>query len=301
MKKIWIDTDIGGDIDDAMAIALALSRDDVEIIGISTVFENTILRAKIAKKIVNLSRRDIPVYAGIGLPKSQRKVFHDEVDVSKCPKTYLKEEFDDVQIDGIDAINRLRDAIERHDDLTVIAIGALTNIAALLERYPETYKKIKNLYIMGTAVGCNFNEFNITCDPESAQEVLSSKINIHVISLDITFRCELDKETVKQLSEENSPIMALINKMRKIWGESVILHDPLTVSEAIEEKYVTFVNGNLEVILSPVHAAGKIINLCDFNWRQKPKENLLISYDVKNEDFAKYFMKQINKLSKCSF
>lgn len=301
MKKIWIDTDIGGDIDDALALALALSRDDVEIVGISTVFENTILRAKMAKKIVNLSGKNVPVYAGIGLPKKQRIVFHDKVDLNKYPKTYIKEEFDDVEIDGIDAVENLRDAVENHNDLTVISIGALTNIATLLEKYPDTYKKIKNLYIMGTAVGCNFNEFNITCDPDSANEVLSSDINIHVVSLDITFRCELDKKTVKQLSEEKSPVMMLINKMRKAWGETVILHDPLTVSEAIEEKYVTFVNGNLEVILSPIHAAGKVINLCDFNWHQTPKDNLHISYDVKNEEFAKYFMKQINRLNRGCF
>ena len=53
MRKIWLDTDIGGDIDDALTLLLLMSYENVEIVGVSTVFENTVARAKIAKKLLN--------------------------------------------------------------------------------------------------------------------------------------------------------------------------------------------------------------------------------------------------------
>ena len=52
--KIWIDTDIGGDIDDALALLLAMASEEVELVGVSTVFENTAARAKIAKSLLNM-------------------------------------------------------------------------------------------------------------------------------------------------------------------------------------------------------------------------------------------------------
>ena len=67
--KIWIDTDIGGDIDDSLALLLAMSVKDLEIVGVSTVFENTYLRAEIAKKLLTLGGKpNVPVYAGVGKP-----------------------------------------------------------------------------------------------------------------------------------------------------------------------------------------------------------------------------------------
>ncbi|NSW92658.1 MAG: nucleoside hydrolase [Firmicutes bacterium] len=72
-RKIIIDTDIGDDIDDALAISFALNSPEVEIIGITTVFRNTDARAKIAGKLLKLAERDIPVYAGCKQPIINRE------------------------------------------------------------------------------------------------------------------------------------------------------------------------------------------------------------------------------------
>ena len=67
--KIIIDTDIGDDADDALAICLALKSEELEVMGITTVFRNTAARAQIAVRLLQLmGRTDIPVYAGIGHP-----------------------------------------------------------------------------------------------------------------------------------------------------------------------------------------------------------------------------------------
>ena len=67
--KVWIDTDVGGDIDDALTLLLALASPEVELVGVSTVFENTLARAEIAKTLLSMGGRpEVPVYAGEGLP-----------------------------------------------------------------------------------------------------------------------------------------------------------------------------------------------------------------------------------------
>ena len=65
--KILLDTDIGDDIDDALALALALEMPEMELVGVTTVFQNTEKRARIARKMLSLWGRDVPVYAGIAL------------------------------------------------------------------------------------------------------------------------------------------------------------------------------------------------------------------------------------------
>ena len=87
--KIWLDTDIGGDIDDALALLLAMASKEVELVGVSTVFENTEARAKIAKTLLKMGGfGKVPVYAGNGVPYLAKSVHDVPVDVKRLPKTY---------------------------------------------------------------------------------------------------------------------------------------------------------------------------------------------------------------------
>lgn len=84
--KIIIDTDIGDDADDALAICLALKSEELEVMGITTVFRNTAARAQIAVRLLQLmGRTDIPVYAGIGHPLVA------EADVERCLYSFWQE------------------------------------------------------------------------------------------------------------------------------------------------------------------------------------------------------------------
>ncbi len=297
MKKIWIDTDIGGDIDDALALLLAISlNDEIEILGVSTVFENTTARAKIAKTLFNLANMDIKVYAGNKMPYKIKKVFHDKVDTNKYPITYIKDLFDEANIEKEDALYGLTKALKNNNDVTIITIGALTNIADLIKTNDECLKNIKEIVIMGGAINMNLNEFNISCDPDAAKIVLDSNINKRIISLDVTFRCELTTEQTNKLFACKSRLVKTVMSMSRMWGHNIFLHDPLALSEAIKNEYVTFVNGKLDVITKGRYAKGKLINLCDFNWHHIPLKTLLISNDVKNKEFCEYYVSTILKL-----
>ena len=148
MRKIWLDTDIGGDIDDALTLLLLMSYENVEIVGVSTVFENTVARAKIAKKLLEMgNRNEVKVYAGIGKPIKATKVHNNKIDLKGLPKTYIPELFDDVIIEKTPAVEALRDALLTSDnDITVVTIGALTNLASLITKYPEAAKNKRSLH-----------------------------------------------------------------------------------------------------------------------------------------------------------
>ena len=94
MIKVWIDTDVGGDIDDALALLLAMSSKQLEIVGVSTVYENTLARARIAKTLLALGGKgDVPVYVGESTPLRATYVHTIPLDINRLPKTYEEDVF----------------------------------------------------------------------------------------------------------------------------------------------------------------------------------------------------------------
>lgn len=293
--KIWIDTDIGGDIDDALALLLAMASPEAELVGVSTVFGATDKRARIAKALLSMGGFEtVPVYAGIGTPIKQRKVFYDPVDVTQSPQTYIPELFGNYAYTSCSAVEALKDAlIDADGELVIVTIGALTNIARLIQTYPTAAGKIKRLHIMGTAVGLNLNEFNITCDPEAAVTVLQSAVPKRVVGLDVTFKCALSAEQKNRLAACRSACVKTVMKMSKMWGHTMILHDPLALASAMTDAFLTYVPGNLYVVCQDEYARGKCIDLTDFNWHMPPREDLWIAKDVDATKFTDFYVERI--------
>lgn len=296
MKKIWIDTDIGGDIDDALALLLVTGSENVRLLGVSTVFENTVARAKIAAFLLEKGGLcNVPVYAGNGLPIKARSVFGTPVDEKKLPKTYLKEKFDGIGITRGDAVEAIKNAVENNEGMTVVSIGALTNLANFIEKYPETAHKA-DYVIMGAAKGLNLNEFNLTCDPEASAKVFSSDVKKKIVTLDCTFRCEVPEDKIKRLRALKSTAVSTVMDMFGKWGETMILHDPLAVSAAIGNEYLTFEKGDLLVETAGEFSRGKCVDLTDFNWRKPGRDDMLVSVDVDAEAFVEHFVSTVEKL-----
>ncbi len=296
MMKVWIDTDIGGDIDDALALLLALSSPQLEIVGVSTVYENTIARAKIAKTLLSLAGEEaIPVYAGEAYPLKATYVHTIPLDVNRLPKTYEEEVFGKAVVET-GAVEALHNALNTYDDLNVVTLGALTNIACLLEKYPEDQAKIKHLYIMGGAIGLNLNEFNFSCDPEAAEKVLQCSAPKKVVSLDVTFPCALTEKQMSKLKKCKSELVKQVLRMSVLWGEGMILHDPLTLGVLLSDKFVKFEKGDLMVETDGYYSRGKCVNLCDFNWRRTGRDDLYVPTSVKAKAFCEYFVQSVCKL-----
>lgn len=246
MEKIIIDTNIGDDIDDALAISFAVRSDEIEVIGVSTVYKNVEKRARLARCLLDAAQRsDIPVYKGIGNPLVEKvDLLHN------LPQYWDEMDAFDIETE-IDAIDFMADMIRKNPgEITIVSIGPLTNIAVLLLKNPELVNKIKCINFMGGAYYNLFSEFNIKRDPEAAKFVFDSGVPIKAIGLDVTTRCVLSQEYFdKFINIEDSFVQFQIKLIEK-WRLSVpwrypCLHDPLAVFSVFdadtieyEEKYV---------------------------------------------------------------
>ena len=179
-NKYFIDTDTASD--DAVALLMALEWDDVEVLGISIVSGNmSVKQGSInARYTVELCKKDVPVYVGADAPLVKKREhadwFHgpDGMGNMNYPAPKLQETNEDF-------IEVLNNHINQHpDEITLVTLGPLTNVANFIKKYPDSFLKLKNIVIMGGASNTVGNvtpaaEYNIWCDPEAADIVFKSK------------------------------------------------------------------------------------------------------------------------------
>lgn len=235
MIPIYLDTDIGDDIDDALALTVALNSPEVELRGVTTVFRDAPRRALLARQVLeHYGRSDVPVFAGHSRPLLQPY----EVIPGGAHLGRQFEALDPALVPPAetDAVEALRSAIvqatERGEKLTVVAIGPLTNIALLLYRYPEVVPQCRVLLMGGKwnpATPSPAAEWNIICDPEAAAMVFRSGVELTMVGLDVTLQCVLTDEHVAQFRAAGTERAAFLADLIDLWGHKVTLHDPLTL------------------------------------------------------------------------
>ena len=293
--KVIIDTDIGDDIDDAFALLLAMKSPELEILGVTTVYKDTVKRAKIAKALlISGGFASIPVYSGEKMPINSPTLFGREVDFDQPPLSFEKQ-FDNIQIDGTDGVDFIIRTLEQSlQPITIITLGALTNIARVLQKRPDLKNKIARLSVMGGAYLVNLCEYNFTCDPDAANEVLQSGIAADCVGVDITFKCYPSKEQLKKLENHSSECIKILLKMKKNWTHQVFFHDPLAVMCVFDKQFVTFEKRLCEVETKGKVTRGYVANLSDFNWQQSAeKSRQFIGINVKGEDFVEKCMERL--------
>ena len=293
---VIIDTDIGDDIDDAFALCFAMQCPELDILGITTVYKDTVRRAKIAARLLHLGGCGlIPVAAGCGIPYNNPYKFGIKQDFTEKPWTYIDEN-DQEDIDlSRDAEHFIVDTLLHHPfPVTIITLGPLTNIARVIQNHPEAKERIHRIVIMGGAYSMNFMENNIACDPEAAQIVFDSGIDIVGVGVDVTFRCKLDDGYLKQLEQNPHPCIQFLMHLRKNWNHDVYLHDPLAVAIAFNESLVTTEKRCYAVELDGKYSRSMTVNLSDHNWQYDPSSsNLKICTDVDSERFIRLYMERV--------
>ena len=207
--KIILDTDIGDDADDALAICLAVKSRELDILGITTVFRNTAARAKIAVSLLReLGREDIPVYAGLGKP------LVEAADVTAVPKQLFPEMEQLPYERSMDAVEYLRRTLTgAKEPITLVTIGPLTNIGVLLYLHPEVKKNIREIVMMAGAYYMHYRELNVRSDPEAANIVFTSGLPIRAVGLDVTTRCQVDDRLVDLLANCGKPGTKLLSQL----------------------------------------------------------------------------------------
>ena len=190
-QLVIIDTDIGDDVDDAFAVALALQSPELKILGITTAWGNTPLRAKlVARFLQETGRTDIPIAVGTEkYPAKGKLTFSQAKYAERGPDRTFPA-----------AVDFLLAQIRQHpNEITLIAIGPETNIGEAIDRDSATFRKLKRVVLMGGSVyrgydGFNYPtakpqpqpEWNILCDIPAAQKLFTSGVPLYVMPLDST-------------------------------------------------------------------------------------------------------------------
>jgi len=194
-RKIIIDTDPGQD--DAVAILLALGSPELDVLGITAVAGNVplALTEKNSLIICELAGKvDVPVYSGCAAPLSRKLVTAEHVhgktglDGIELPEPAMA-------LQDMHAVDFIIETLRNHDagSVTLCPLGPLTNIATAFNKAPDIVEKVEQIVLMGGAyfeVG-NITpaaEFNIYVDPEAADIVFKSGVDIVVMPLDVTHK-----------------------------------------------------------------------------------------------------------------
>lgn len=227
-RSIILDTDIGSDVDDAMALAVILGRADLELLGITTVYGDTLLRARLAQRYVSLAGHRTHVYAGHSTPLSGRAVWWAGHEGS------LHDSLDAEPVEDQDAVSYLTETVAaRPGQIDIVAIGPLTNIAAALDRDPAFERNVRGLWIMGGSFGTDECEHNFASDAAAAGQVLDSTIPTVISGLEITRQIHVSAEHLQRVAAAGRLGAALsedINQWWKYWNETWnVPHDPITV------------------------------------------------------------------------
>lgn len=246
-RKIIIDTDPGQD--DAVAILLALaSPDEIEVLGITAVAGNVplALTAKNARIVCELARRpDVPVYAGCDRPLGRKLVTAEHVHgktglngpVLPDPEMPLQDQH---------AVDFIIDTLRQQPAgaVTLCPLGPLTNIAVAFEKAPDIMERVAGIVLMGGAYFEVGNvtpaaEFNIYVDPQAADIVFKSGVDITVMPLDVTHKALVTKprnDAFRALGTRVGTAVAEMTEFferfdrEKYGSDGAPLHDPCVIA-----------------------------------------------------------------------
>jgi inosine-uridine nucleoside N-ribohydrolase len=232
-EKVIIDTDVGDDVDDAFALALALRSPELQIIGVTTTFGDTETRAKLVDRfLAEVGRPDIPVAAGAPTP----------VKGTFTQRRYA-EGGRDMKPSHPDAVAFMLEQIRRYPgQVNLIAIGPLMNVGAAIDKDGATFGKLKRVVMMGGSIKRGYGdlgytsprgpqpEWNILNDIPSARKLFAAGVPLFVMPLDST-QLKLDEVKRAFLFSQGTPLTDVLTLLYHQWGqETPTLFDPMTIA-----------------------------------------------------------------------
>jgi len=238
-EMVIIDTDIGDDISDALAVALALSSPELKVLGITSSLGDTALRARLLDRVVRAAGCPAVTVAA-GAPSHRR---------GAAAFTQARFAAAEPARPHPAAVDFLLEEIRRHPGgITVIALAPLSNLGAALERDPHTFRKLKRIVMMGGSIDRGYDsggghrrgpdaEYNVAMDVAAARAVLGSGLPLSVIPLDAA-RQRLDAAARRAVFTGDTRLGADLAALYREWAlasrrRTPVLYDPLAVAHAI--------------------------------------------------------------------
>lgn len=288
--RILLDTDIGTDVDDALALAFAVRHPEIDVAAVTTVSGDTRLRGQIAARLLALAGcGDIEVAAGVREPLlRQGRMFW-----AGHEGQGLLEGGEDLPLSarhGVDVLAECLLAEERK----VVTVGPQSNLAAALIKEPDIAGRIAHLTVMGGFFyACELDghtipptvDYNLNADPEAAVRALSAPIPTTLVPGDVTMRAWLLEEDLARLEGAADLLSRALARLVRVWTPIqhrlleamgvppprdmvAILHDPLAVATLVDRRFVkaerlkmtvAIVDGRLRTFIDP--AAGREVEV----------------------------------------
>jgi purine nucleosidase len=317
--KVIIDTDIGTYYDDAFAVLLATRSPDLDLLGVTTCYGDTRLRARIARKVLDVAGRpDVPVCAGP--PKSIQGEtlmfgFEGEKIITKADK--------DLKYSDENAVNFLiRNIMENPGEVTVVTLGSVTNIAMAYLMEPAIAKNMKELIMMAAVIipivdakgvrRSPAEEYNFNNDPMAAQIVINrSDMPKTLVTCDVTLKIPLQPDQVARINASKDSVARLVSDILSVWPRQeyliylsvgiptehtgLWLHDPLTVALVYDRSFCEFERVHIAAEYSTTVIERDMTVRTDI-LRTNPKKlppNINFAVSVDAERFTEHFTKRI--------
>ena len=309
-KRILFDTDPG--IDDACAILLALASPELSVEGLSIVHGNCSLEQATTNALSVLEMANathIPVAKGCELPLVQPSLLAPETH-GNTGLGYAELPVPRLQPVAQHAIDFLIEKIlAAPGEMTLLAIGPLTNVALAIRQEPRIVQALKEIIIMGGALRYEGNttalaEFNTYVDPHAAHIVYHAGIPTTLVPLDVTYQCVLTQGDVRRLREVDSPVTKFVADATRFYMEfhdefqkidGCVINDPLALALAFAPELCTYQELPVDVDISGGISMGKTV--ADFyNYGKKPA-NMRVALGVRARDFIDLFVERIESLA----
>ncbi len=245
-SKVIFDTDIGDDIDDAYALALLLQSPEVTVMGVTTAFGDTQLRARLVTRLLKeTGHAAVPVLAG---PKTPPKTqFSQRQWAEGAPeKTYP------------DAIAFMAETIRKNPgQVTLISVAPFTNVGALIKKDPAVFRKLKRVVIMGGSINRGYSggvpdaEWNVQCDIPAAQALFRSGVPLYVMPLDSTM-VSLELMQRDAIAHHGTPMTKALTELTEEWANATqrdkpILFDMVAAAYALQPELCPMTPMRLQV------------------------------------------------------
>ena len=306
-RKVIIDCDPG--IDDSLAILLAMSSPELDVLGITTVSGNVTsdVGAKNTLHALQMcSSLDTPVYEGEKYPLVRELITAQDTHGEDGIGENFYEDVKDVIIRN-NAVDFITKTLKENKDVSIIALGPLTNIAKALQKDKEAFDNMDEFISMGGAFRVEGNcspvaEFNYWVDPHAANYVfqnLSQKI--HMVGLDVTrkivltpniieFINRLDKNMAKYITEITRFYIDFHWNQEKIIG--CVINDPLAVAYFIDKSLCSGFESFVQIAEDGISIGQSIVDVANF---YRKEANTIVLNQVDEKRFMNMFLKRLFK------
>lgn len=252
---VILDTDIGSDVDDCMAVLLACASPEIKLLGVTTGGGEAHRRARLAVQLLRRAGRDdVPVHAGMSGRLLCYKPYHFGPYDGHGQSIAEVADADHEPQHAVEYL--LRMAKQRGPDITLVTIGPLSNIAAAIALDPQVMTRFKELVVMGGAFWgecAQRGEYNVSSDPEATKIVLTLPIPTTFVGLDVTLHVVNGPQHMARLKDADSPLTDLAHSMlahyqARLGRDFNHLHDPLAAACAFDQRFVQFVEAPIDIV-----------------------------------------------------